>query len=618
MALQHLFPNALLGFESKTVDSRFQLRHSLGMGPAYSDSLIHINIDNYSKQQSGNALWEKASYAKLIQRIGNGNPGAIACDIMFVEWGDTKDNDLLIDSIIAAGSMVSPYLLEFSETSSAQPAPSSMAIDINPKIEFGTAPQAAGVQVVPLNELLEQSAGLGFVNMIPDQDGVIRRVPMLAELDGFLVPSIFLQALTTFLDYDLENINPISKSQVILKNFPDGFDGKPRDLVVPLDGQGNLIVNLAGPLQADIYKNSYSAWDLMQSTKQPDFSGKLVFLADISAQSNQYGDVSPVPLDSTFPRPYIWSNAASSVLNAEFILPFGNLFTVFASLLLCGVLVLASLRANTHVFSLVSIGSVIVYTATVYGLFVTMGWLLPLLPVLLSLIAVYIFTSIYRYTQIERYKGVLEGSLESYLSPVLMNRIRSNPDMLKLGGERKRITVLFSDIVNFTSFSDEADPEEIQEVLETYFSDAASIIFAEDGIIDKYMGDGILAFFENNGEEVGSAERAVKSALSMQEKATNLDKLYREQNRFPFAIRVGLATGYAKVGNIGPAEKIDYTVIGSVVNLAARLQGVGEPGDVIVDSDTFFHVKDVYKHTSLGSPELKGFSNPVEVFSVHK
>ena len=156
----------------------------------------------------------------------------------------------------------------------------------------------------------------------------------------------------------------------------------------------------------------------------------------------------------------------------------------------------------------------------------------------------------------------------------------------------------------------------MQDVLETYFADAAKAIFSQDGIIDKYMGDGILTFFENDGDNITSAARAVDCALQMQAQAQELDQFYRSQNRSPFAIRVGLATGYAKVGNIGPAEKIDYTVIGSIVNLASRLQGIGKPGSIIIDEDTCFFVRNDHTVTALGLQNLKGFSKPVEVFSI--
>jgi adenylate cyclase len=304
------------------------------------------------------------------------------------------------------------------------------------------------------------------------------------------------------------------------------------------------------------------------------------------------------------------------LLTGAFITPVPYGFAIAMAVLLGGLLVFAAWRLRTLRFSATALGMLVVYVAVAFGAFAQGGWLLPVLPVLTPLIVMYLFSSMYRYTQLEHYEGVLEGSLKSYLSPRLMNQIRSDPDLLKLGGARKRITVLFSDIVDFTAFSDQADPQEVQDVLEAYFAETASVIFAQDGVVDKYMGDGILAFFENDGDDITSASRAVNCALQLQERARETDQHYRAQNRFPFAIRVGLATGYAKVGNIGPVEKIDYTVVGSVVNLASRLQSAGEPGSVIIDEDTCFFVKATHTVTSLGAQDLKGFARPIEIFSV--
>ena len=155
-------------------------------------------------------------------------------------------------------------------------------------------------------------------------------------------------------------------------------------------------------------------------------------------------------------------------------------------------------------------------------------------------------------------------------------------------------------------------------LLEEYFSVMTSIVFANKGIVDKYMGDGIMAFFENPPDGVTSAQAAIKSAVAMQEKAGELDEKYKVQNRFPFSVYVGIATGYAKVGNIGPPEKVDYTVIGSVVNKASRLDGPGEPGDILMDEDTYFFVKDDYDIEDFGSHELKGFEKPVQIFKLKK
>ena len=252
-----------------------------------------------------------------------------------------------------------------------------------------------------------------------------------------------------------------------------------------------------------------------------------------------------------------------------------------------------------------------------FALFINNGLQIPMLIVLIPILSAAGFLLIYSIYHSEVKMGVLEGSLQSYLSPHLMEKLKNDPElMMKPGGQRKRITVLFSDIAGFTSFTDKADPEEVQLVLEEYFSVMTSIVFDKKGIVDKYYGDGIMAFFENPENGITSAQAAVKSAVEMQEKAVELDEKYQSQKRFPFAIYVGIATGYAKVGNIGPPEKVDYTVIGSVVNKASRLDGPGDPGDILMDEDTYFFVKDDYEIEDFGSHELKGFEKLVQIYKL--
>jgi len=614
LALHLLFPTLIEDFELQLIDSRFEVRQALGLAPVFSSRIAHVNIDNHSKTESGQPIWKKNLYAALIDKIASAQPEAIACDIMFVDWGEQSGNETLVKATISAGNVVSPLLMDTAPDAARVPA--ALALDANPRLDPGTAPAAGGVLVTPFDALMEQSAGLGFVNLIPDSDGVIRRVRLVMELKGALVPSFFLQAVATQLDYDLEEVDIIDQSRVVLRNFPASGERTQGDLSLPLDGHGNLLVNYAGPLELAVYPQSYSAWNLLSAGAAADFSGKLVFLADTSSQTSQYGDASPTPVASIFPRAYIWSNAANMLLTDAFVTPASYGLTFVIVVLLSVLLVLSAWRLTMLWFSIAVLGMLVMYTGLAFGAFAVVGYLLPVLPVLMPLLVLYLFSSVYRYVQLEHYEGVLEGSLRSYLSPRLMDQIRTNPDILKLGGARKRITVMFSDIVEFTAFSDQADPEEVQEVLETYFADTAAVIFAQDGVIDKYMGDGILAFFENDGEDITSARSAVDCALKMQARARELDAFYRAQNRSPFAIRIGLATGYAKVGNIGPAEKIDYTVIGSVVNLASRLQGVGEPGTIITDEGTRFFIQDDHTVTALGPHDLKGFSKPVEIFSV--
>ena len=276
---------------------------------------------------------------------------------------------------------------------------------------------------------------------------------------------------------------------------------------------------------------------------------------------------------------------------------------------------ICSARTKAFEFGLLCIFSIFLYICINFALFIYNGLQIPMLNVLIPILSASAYLLIYSIYHSQVAMGVLEGSLQSYLSPHLMDKFKNDPElMMKPGGERKRITVLFSDIAGFTSFTDQADPAEVQSVLEEYFSEMTSIVFDHKGIVDKYMGDGIMAFFENPPDGITSAQTAIKVAMNMKEKAAILDKKYQDQKRFPFAIYVGIATGYAKVGNIGPPEKIDYTIIGSVVNLASRLDGPGDPGDILMDEDTYFFVKSDYDIEDFGTHSLKGFEKPVQVY----
>ncbi len=611
-SLMSFFSSSFDLLELRTLDNRFRVRNILKMNPVYHNALIHINIDNYSKQESDQTLWPKSYYAKLINTISERGADVIVCDIMFVDWADTTGNITLINSIVNSGNVVSPILFELNFNEKIQVGVSyEFGLELYPNFETDEFLNANNIIAKPLLEIMDQSAGMGFVNVIPDPDGILRRIPLIAQLNGKMIPSLFLQSVCTYFDYDLDKIIPVNGSLVILKDFGEFVEGVDKDLRIPLDGKGNMLVNLSGTLTENY--PGFGAWDLLEEKYETDFSSKLVIFADISSQG---GDFSPTSLDNLFPRPYFMFNAASNLMENSILYPLGFQYTILFTLLLSILIIIICSRFNMVCFTGTGIVSIFGYLIIAYIMFFLMDWVFPIIPVLIPTGFVFLLSVIQKYVHDEKYRTVIESSLESYLSPVLMEKIKGDLDILKIGGERKRITVLFSDIVNFTGFSDEADPQEVQEVLERYFKEMTATVFNEKGIVDKYMGDGILAFFENIADEVTSAPAAVRCALSMQVNAAELDEIYKKQNRFPFAIRVGIATGYAKVGNIGPVEKIDYTIIGSVVNLASRIQGAGNSGEVIIDKNTHFFVKENFNIEEKGQFDLKGFSDPVNLFSV--
>ncbi|SVD27574.1 uncharacterized protein METZ01_LOCUS380428, partial [marine metagenome] len=229
------------------------------------------------------------------------------------------------------------------------------------------------------------------------------------------------------------------------------INGTTEDLRVPLDGNGHMIVNLVGRLNTDIYHQSYSAWDLLQAEENPDFSGKLVFVADTSLQSNQSGDFSAVPLEKLFPRSYILSTAASSILGQRFIRPTGTSVAFVLALMLCGLLVLVCSRAGTLVFSVTALCVFPLYVAAVFGFFLFGGWVLPLLPVLIPLVAIYLFSNHWQRRQYQVFSFVddLTGlHNRRWLNDLLPRQV----SRASMSGESLSVGMI--DIDHFKSFND--------------------------------------------------------------------------------------------------------------------------------------------------------------------
>ena len=614
-----LFANIFHLIELKSLDARYQLRNQLNKTPIIHEDIININIDDYSRIESGKIVeWPKKHYTELINKISLSQPKVIACDILFAHSNDTLGNGALVESIARSGVIVSPYFYSDKLKNSASKTLYKdfiidSGIEFMPEFQSTRKLAKQSIHFAPFNQIVYESLSTGFVNIDADADGVIRRLPIVTNIDGKLSLSLFFQALCDYLDYDPSQI-VVNYNNIKLMNILLPHKQQPTNLILPIDQNGYLPINYLGKYNQGIYPKSFSAWDIINSNGLiEEIKAKFVILSDVSTVGN---DFSITPIDNIFPRSYLYSNAVSSILNQDFLTHWSNSKYVLYTLILLIIIFLAGLFLSGNQFIFTSLLIILFHIIFNFTIFIYVNQIMPMVTGFLSLSSIFLFTTFYRYSKVEHEKGVLEGSLKSYLSPHLMSKIEDNPDLLKLGGERKRISVIFADLVNFTTFCDTADPAEVQEVLSLYFAEAADVIFSEGGIIDKYLGDGILAFFENEGDTISSPIKAARACIALQQRAQKINKRFESQNRFPFVVRVGITTGYAKVGNIGPPEKIDYTIIGSVVNLASRLQGVGADNDIIVDQDTQFFLKDEYTIESCGEQVLKGFIKPISVFKI--
>jgi class 3 adenylate cyclase/CHASE3 domain sensor protein len=205
--------------------------------------------------------------------------------------------------------------------------------------------------------------------------------------------------------------------------------------------------------------------------------------------------------------------------------------------------------------------------------------------------------------------------LSSYLAPQVVKAITSGQSTFAMATARKQLTMVFADIRGFTAFSDVAEPEEVIGFLNAYLSKLTDLVFKYEGTLDKFLGDGMLVFFNDPVPQPDHAKRAVQMALDMGQRAREMRKEWHIGDS-PLDLGIGISTGYVTVGTIGSEHRMEYTVIGQQVNLAARLVAVAEPGQIIISQRTYDMVRDLVEVSEVGPLTVKGFQQPVVAYNV--
>jgi adenylate cyclase len=245
-----------------------------------------------------------------------------------------------------------------------------------------------------------------------------------------------------------------------------------------------------------------------------------------------------------------------------------------------------------------------------------LGWWLPLLASELGVALTLVSSSLVSYATEGRQKRYIKGAFKQYLSPEVIEQLIAHPDRLKLGGERRELTIFFSDLQGFTSISELLNPEELTSLLNEYLSAMTDIIQEEGGTIDKYEGDAIIAFWNAPLEQPDHAVRGVRAALHCQERLAAMRPGVRERIGKELHMRIGMNSGPAVVGNMGSRSRFDYTMLGDAVNLAARLEGVNKQFRTftMVSAATVERTEGAFPVRELGRVAVVGRKEPVTIY----
>lgn len=476
----------------------------------------------------------------------------------------------------------------------------------------------ANQALLSLSPLMEAADAVGHVVLRPDSDGVLRRVPLVIRVKDRLVPHMTLLAVMRYLQVPPEHVEIQPGRQVLLREARYPETGEVVDLAIPIDDRAQLRINFPPTWE------QYAFVDVLEVETYSDedraevdalFRNHITVVGYIATGT---GDMGPTPYESKFPYALAQAAIMNTILTQNFLHDVdAGVNILVTALLLIGVSLIAP-RLSPLRFTLVVFCVIAAYITATILLFNLYGIILPMIsPVVATLVLAYTLTTTYWYATEERERKQLRSAFKTYVSRQMLSKILDNPESLKLTGQRKELTIMFSDIRKFSTLSDKISPETIHKLLNMYFSRMNEIAFQYDGFVDKFIGDGLLCFFGDPIAHEDHALRAVRAAIDMQRAVRELGPMIQQELGLnPIVIRIGINTGFVIVGNMGSAERMEYTVLGSEVNLAQRLESSATPGQVMISEHTYQHVKSHITGRDMGEIQVKGFERKIKVYEV--
>ena len=587
-------PHWLTRLEAMSYDVRLLIRGERSAGR----EIVLVGVDDRSLQEVGRWPWSRLIQAQLIDAIGRDQPKVIGLDVLYTEPESTpgaakpmdprrrRDGSAgsgpkpsapdrhLAESLKRAGSVVLGFSFVVPEAGtdgSAFPGNSPIAGPVarapfvlvrRARSDEMLQPYRAAGAALPIPLLSEAASSFGHVYSIPDDDGITRYEYLVIQQGAReeYFPSLGLELARMYLGIPREQMTLVLGESVRLG-----------DRVIPIDGKGRLLVNFLG---RERRFTSVSAADVLHRRMPEGFFHEKVVVVGTAALGTF--DQKATPFSANVPGMEKNATVVENILHRRFTQrpywaePLAYLFAGLFGLSL-GV-ILPRARA---IPSALLVGALLVgYLAAAYWALLAWGlWLDVVVPVLTIMLSGTTLTML-RVMTVERQAEEIRKLFTPYVGPQIVEQLIQNPELGKVGvGQRRRLTIMFCDIVEFTMFCERHTPEEVVRRLNEYLSAMAEIVFRWKGTLGDFQGDQIHAFWGAPLDQPDQVELAVKCALHMRQRLGQLREQWLARGDIPFDHGIGINTGDVLVGNIGlEGRKMDYAAIGDHVNLTARVE----------------------------------------------
>jgi adenylate cyclase len=600
-----------------------------------------VDIDEESLKQVGQWPWPRTVLADLVTKLGQNGAAAIGFDMVFPEpdrmspantlrfWPNAEalaglrqeieklpSNDQVFAEAIGAAPVVLGFIAAPQGTSIPETKAGFAHGGDDPKLFAPYYPGAAA----SLKELQDKAQGAGSLNWIPDHDQIIRRMPMVVRVGDTLFPSFaadmlrLAQGASTYMvkSSGASGEKAFGEKTGIVKIRVGDFE-------IPTEADGQMWIRFT-PEDKERY---LPAWKVLNGEiGQADIEGRILLIGTSAAGLL---DLRATPLEPSAPGVSLHAQAIEQILQGSFLQRPD--FATAAELLY--ILVIGLLIAFL-IYRLGALGSAVLGGAAVaavigisWNAFDAFGWLVdPIYPAV-ALTAIYLVGTLVVFLRTERERNRVRHAFSHYMAPALVERLADDPSRLKLGGETRDMTLLFSDVRGFTGISEGLDAEELTRFLNSLFTPLSNIILDEQGTIDKFMGDAVMAFWNAPLDDNAHPSHACSAALRMMREMETLNDRWRVEAEAkdrpfkPVRLGIGLNTGICCVGNLGSETRFDYSVIGDNVNVASRLEGQSKTYDVgtVVGESTTARAPD-FAFLELDLLKVKGKTEATRAFAL--
>jgi adenylate cyclase len=473
------------------------------------------------------------------------------------------------------------------------------------------------LNIVPEYEKVVKS--VGAVTVETDNDGIIRKIEPVIYYKGKYYPSM---AMSAYINLNKPQSLEIASDRIIIKNQKNSIE-------IPLKNGKYAYLKWYKPYNANSLSShrSYSAWKIIKSYEQiknnekpminpKEFQNKIVVIGATAAALH---DIKTTPMGANYPGIDIQSTFIDNIFSNNFIQKTSIAFNIVISILFAlGVVFI--INRLSPLFSALTVllfmfgyfyAGLIAYSHN-YALNI----ITPYVFVLLFLVVGYA----YKFFIEDRKKEQIKHIMGKYVSKHVVNNIINNLHDIKTGGKKEEITVLFADIRGFTGISEALEPDEVTVLLNEYFAEMVPLIEKHKGILNKFMGDALLAVFGEPIKDEDHAKNAVLCAIEMIEKISEIKEKWRKEGKPRIDIGIGINTGIAFIGNIGTNDRMEYTVIGDTVNVASRIEAQNRLFNtkLLISEHTYKKIHaliDVIKISSVG---IKGREKHIDIYEIIK